>query len=89
MGSVVQPYVRLTYDYDLTYDQRSVAIQNQASSSPYEGNAFLPGRDAYTLTGGMVVKLAKNVDLTLNASTTQGQSEAHSYSVGAGLKASF
>lgn len=89
MGSLVQPYVRLTYDCDLTHSDRTVQEKNQASPDFFEEDAFLPGRDAATLVGGAVFKIAKNLDLTLNASTSQGQSDVHSYAVGAGLKAAF
>jgi outer membrane lipase/esterase len=87
--AITQPYLRLTYDYDATYDARQVAIRNQASAYPFEGDAFLPGRDAVTLVGGVIVKVAKNVDVTVNVGTTQGQSDVHDYTVGAGLRASF
>ncbi len=89
LGSFVQPYVRLTYDYDLTHSDRTVEEKNVAAPNFFEEDAFLPGRDSATLVGGAVFKLAKNLDLTLNASTTQGQSDVHSYAVGAGIKAAF
>jgi outer membrane autotransporter protein len=88
-AAVTQPYVRLTYDYDATHDARSVDIKNQASPYPFEGDAFLPGRDAVSLVGGVIFKVAKNLDVTVNASTTQGQSDVHSYAIGAGVRASF
>jgi outer membrane lipase/esterase len=88
-ASVTQPYLRLTYDYDATYDTRTVDIKNQASPYPFEGQAYLPGRDAVTLVGGVIFKVAKNLDLTVNASTMQGQSDVHSYAVGAGVRATF
>jgi outer membrane lipase/esterase len=89
MGSLVQPYVRLTYDCDLTHSDRTVQERNQAMPGYFEEDAYLPGRDSATLVGGAVFKLAKNLDLTFNASTTQGQSDVHSYGVGVGLKAAF
>ncbi len=87
--AITQPYLRLTYDYDATYDARTVNIRNQAMTASFEGQAFLPGRDSVSLVGGVIFKVAKNLDVTVNASTTQGQSDVHDYAVGAGLRASF
>src|SRR5207244_4863773 len=39
-SAAVLPYVRATYDYDLTHDARTLSIQNQGAASPYQGVAY-------------------------------------------------
>ena len=88
-AALTQPYIRITYDYDASNDSRYVDIRNQAMTASFQGQAFVPGRDAVTIVGGLTYAIAKNVAVTVNASTTQGQSGVHDYVVGAGLRSSF
>jgi hypothetical protein len=71
-AAVVAPYARAAYDYDLNHDARSITILTQAAAGPFEAAAFLPGRDAFSLTGGARIRLARNVRVTVTQPAFSG-----------------
>ncbi|HYR92179.1 MAG TPA: autotransporter domain-containing protein [Terriglobia bacterium] len=88
-SAAVLPYVRASYDYDMTYNARSVSIQNQGSVNPFQGAAYLPDRRFFSLTGGAAARLAGKVNITVQASGILGQSHASGFGLTAGVKTAF
>jgi outer membrane lipase/esterase len=84
--AALSPYVRLSYDYDLTHNDRTVAVTNQTGVQPFQGMAFLPVRESLSLTGGATVKVARNVGVNVNATGILSQSHVSGWGLSAGLK---
>ena len=88
-SAAVSPYVRVSYDYDLTYNPRTVSIQNQGAVNPFQGAAYLPDRQFFTLTGGVAARLARKINIAVHASGILGQSHANGFGLTAGVKTAF
>ncbi len=80
------PYVRLSYDYDFTHNERTVSIASQTSVYPFQGTAFLPARGSLRLTGGVTRKVFKNLAITVNATSILSQSQVSGWGMAAGIK---
>jgi outer membrane lipase/esterase len=83
------PYLRLSYDNDLSHDERTVTITSQAGAYPFHGMAYLPARASLSLTGGVTGKIANNLAVTVNATGILNQSCVSSWGATAGLKVLF
>ena len=88
-SSLLSPYLRASYEYDLTHDSRTVSILNQNAAAPFQGAAFLPNRHAVLLRGGTRARLARNIGLEANASGLVGQSNVSSWGVSVALSVGF
>jgi hypothetical protein len=71
-----QPYGRVTYDYDLSHNERAVSIAGQTSVASFDGKAFLPARASFGLTGGVTARIARRVAVNVNACDWHPEPEA-------------
>jgi outer membrane lipase/esterase len=81
-----QPYARVTYDYDLSHNERAVSITSQSSVAAFDGKAFLPARASFVLTGGLTARIARGVAVNVNATGILSQRHASAWGLTAGVK---
>jgi outer membrane lipase/esterase len=80
------PYARVTYDYNLTHNDRTVSIAGPGSAVAFDGKAFVPARASFGLTAGITARIARNIAVNVNSAGILSQSHISGWGLTAGVK---